>query len=178
MEHRGRVVARGEVLDLPRMRAETEARRQEIGEALERFAQTPSSTCARSASCWPARIELPRFTTDFRDRPAAGGRSRRRPPARPARAATPFIRDMHPVIVAVDGGAEAVLETGFVPDIIVGDMDSRGRGGAYWPRSQSSRSSSCTAIRRACPWATRLETLGLPFKLVPRPAPATEAWRC
>ena len=35
---RGEVLARGEVLDLERVLAETEARRQEAGEALERFA--------------------------------------------------------------------------------------------------------------------------------------------
>ncbi|GAB4273542.1 MAG: putative cytokinetic ring protein SteA [Coriobacteriia bacterium] len=36
----------------------------------------------------------------------------------------PYIREMKPVLVGVDGGADALLEAGFVPDIIVGDMDS------------------------------------------------------
>lgn len=36
----------------------------------------------------------------------------------------PYIREYKPVIVGVDGGADAVLETGFKPHIIVGDMDS------------------------------------------------------
>ncbi|MBT9259299.1 MAG: hypothetical protein KM310_06035 [Clostridiales bacterium] len=36
----------------------------------------------------------------------------------------PFIRYEKPVLLAVDGGADALLEQGYRPDIIVGDMDS------------------------------------------------------
>jgi uncharacterized membrane-anchored protein len=36
----------------------------------------------------------------------------------------PYIRDVRPVLVGVDGGADAIVEAGFEPDIIVGDMDS------------------------------------------------------
>jgi len=35
-----------------------------------------------------------------------------------------YIRDVKPVIIAVDGGADALAETGLHPDIILGDMDS------------------------------------------------------
>jgi len=31
---------------------------------------------------------------------------------------------MRPVLIGVDGGADAILEAGFKPDVIVGDMDS------------------------------------------------------
>jgi uncharacterized membrane-anchored protein len=36
----------------------------------------------------------------------------------------PYIREYRPVMLGVDGGADALLEAGYVPDIIVGDMDS------------------------------------------------------
>ncbi|MDK7764185.1 putative cytokinetic ring protein SteA, partial [Prevotella bivia] len=36
----------------------------------------------------------------------------------------PFIRDNRPIIVGVDGGADAVLDAGYRPDMIIGDMDS------------------------------------------------------
>ena len=36
----------------------------------------------------------------------------------------PYIREFRPVIIAVDGGADAVMEAGYRPDIIVGDFDS------------------------------------------------------
>ncbi|MCX7969150.1 MAG: putative cytokinetic ring protein SteA [Armatimonadetes bacterium] len=35
-----------------------------------------------------------------------------------------YIRDRRPVLIGVDGGADALLELGYKPDIIVGDMDS------------------------------------------------------
>ncbi|ARD41555.1 putative cytokinetic ring protein SteA [Actinomyces gaoshouyii] len=35
-----------------------------------------------------------------------------------------YIRDCKPVIIGVDGGADAVIEAGFKPTMIVGDMDS------------------------------------------------------
>jgi uncharacterized membrane-anchored protein len=36
----------------------------------------------------------------------------------------PYIREFKPVLIGVDGGADALVEAGYTPDIIVGDMDS------------------------------------------------------
>lgn len=36
----------------------------------------------------------------------------------------PYIREVRPVLLGVDGGADALLEAGYAPDVIVGDMDS------------------------------------------------------
>jgi uncharacterized membrane-anchored protein len=35
-----------------------------------------------------------------------------------------YIREYRPVLIGVDGGADALLEAGYRPDLIVGDMDS------------------------------------------------------
>ena len=35
-----------------------------------------------------------------------------------------YIRDYRPVLVGVDGGADALVEAGYRPDMIIGDMDS------------------------------------------------------
>jgi uncharacterized membrane-anchored protein len=35
-----------------------------------------------------------------------------------------YIRDYRPVLIGVDGGADALLEAGYQPDMIIGDMDS------------------------------------------------------
>lgn len=37
---------------------------------------------------------------------------------------TPYIREFHPVLIGVDGGADALIEAGYTPDMIIGDMDS------------------------------------------------------
>lgn len=36
----------------------------------------------------------------------------------------PYIREFRPILVGVDGGADAIIEAGYTPDMIIGDMDS------------------------------------------------------
>jgi uncharacterized membrane-anchored protein len=36
----------------------------------------------------------------------------------------PYIREFKPVLIGVDGGADALVEAGYTPDVIIGDMDS------------------------------------------------------
>jgi uncharacterized membrane-anchored protein len=36
----------------------------------------------------------------------------------------PYIREYRPVLIGVDGGADALIESGYTPHVIVGDMDS------------------------------------------------------
>lgn len=35
-----------------------------------------------------------------------------------------YIEEMKPLLVGVDGGADALVEAGYIPDLIIGDMDS------------------------------------------------------
>jgi uncharacterized membrane-anchored protein len=37
---------------------------------------------------------------------------------------TPYIHQINPVLIGVDGGADAILSSGFTPHLILGDMDS------------------------------------------------------
>jgi len=161
---RGRTLVRGQLLDLERVRAETEARKAEIGEALERFARNTIDHMREERELLAGRIALPRFATDFRDRPTlvvVRGVDHQRD----LRALKPFIRDKRPVIVAVDGGADALLEAGLKPDMIVGDMDSAGE--------QALRCGAELVVHSypdgRAPGSGRLERLGLAFKLVPAP---------
>jgi uncharacterized membrane-anchored protein len=161
---RSETLGRGEVLDLARVRADTEARRREVGEALERFASNTIEHMLEERELLTGRIALPRFQTDFRDRSTllvVRGVEHQRD----LRALRPFIRDKRPLIVAVDGGADAVLEAGLTPDMIVGDMDSAG---------VAALSCGAELVVHAypdgrAPGRERLEDLGLPFKLVPAP---------
>lgn len=70
-----------------------------------------------------------------------------------------YVRDVRPVIVAVDGGADICLEHGLVPDIIIGDFDS-----------VSDRALSCGAqlvvhayVGGEAPGAERLRAKDLPY---------------
>lgn len=39
-----------------------------------------------------------------------------------------YIREYHPVLVGIEGGADALLDAGYQPDLIVGDMDAVSEG--------------------------------------------------
>ena len=161
---RGELLARGEVLGIERVRAETEERRKEIGEALERFAHNTIEHMREERELLAGGIELPRFATDFRDRSTlvvVRGVEHQRD----LRALRPFIRDMRPVIVAVDGGAEALLDEGLTPDMIVGDMDSAGEAAL---RCGAELVVHSYPDGRA-PGQRRLQEMGVKFKLVPAP---------
>ncbi len=161
---KGRVLAEGDVLDEGRINAETELRRREMGEALERFAHNTIEHMREERELLTGRIQLPRFSTDFRDRSTlvvVRGADHQRD----LRALRPFIRDRRPLLVAVDGAAEALLQAGHTPDMIVGDMDSAGEDAL---RCGAELVVHSYPDGRA-PGRERLEQLGLAFKLVPAP---------
>jgi uncharacterized membrane-anchored protein len=68
-------------------------------------------------------IDLPELGTAMKDRHVLvvvrGYRYRE-----DLRALRPYIREYRPVLIAVDGGADALLEAGYQPHVIIGDMDS------------------------------------------------------
>ena len=166
--YRGQPLLSGVVLDVARVRAETEARRREIGDALERFAHNTIEHMREERELLAGRIDLPRFHTDFRDRSAlvvVRGVDHQRD----LRALRPFIRDTRPVLVAVDGGADALLEAGFTPHMIVGDMDSAGEQALLAARDGKTELVVHSYPDGRAPGRHRLEELDLHFKLVPAP---------
>ncbi len=83
------------------------------------------------------------------------------------RALRPYIREYRPVLLAVDGGADALLEAGYRPHLIIGDMDSV---------SDDALGSGAELVVHAypdgrAPGLARLKTLGL--DAVPLPAAGT-----
>lgn len=157
-------LAEGRVLeerDLERTLAEQQSR---VTEALEAFAENTMRFLREEGKLLAAGIPFPTLRTRFRDRHAlviARGPGFKRD----LRIVRPYIRDFKPVLVAVDGGADALLETGLVPDVIVGDMDSV---------TDAALRSGAELLVHAYPdgrepGAARLERLGLPFVSVAAP---------
>ena len=109
--------------------------------------RTRSSTSARRASCSPGKLELPRGADRVPRPPRADRRPRHRPTASDLRTLRAYIEDTRPVLVGVDGGADAILEEGFKPDMILGDMDSATRRGAHAAAPSSSSTPTPTAAR-------------------------------
>jgi uncharacterized membrane-anchored protein len=160
----GELLAEGHVLSAAELRAQTHRRGEQMGRALERFALNTIEHMHDERELFFAPLDLPRLETDFRDRPAlvvsrGGGY------LEDLRALEPYIRNERPIIVAVDGAVDGVLEAGIAPDMIVGDMDSA-----------SDRALACGAelvahayLDGRAPGRERLERLGLPHSVVPAP---------
>ena len=92
-------------------------------EALQEFADNTMRYLREEGRLLAEGIDFPALKTGFRDRHAlvvARGPGHKRD----LRIVRSYVRDFKPVLVAVDGGAEALLEEGWKPDVIVGDMDS------------------------------------------------------
>jgi uncharacterized membrane-anchored protein len=158
------VVARGEAQDPIVVQARNEERRREIGEALEAFAHNTVEHMVQERELLAGKLDLPQFATDFRDRPAlvvVRGVDHKRD----LKALRPYTRETKPLLIAVDGGADAIIEEGFKPDMIVGDMDSA---------SEAALRCGAELVVHAypdgrAPGRELLEQLGLPYKLVPAP---------
>lgn len=157
-------LASGRVLDRDDVAEATEKGRREIGQALEEFAENTVSYLRQENGLLAGTLEFPHLETNFRDRHAlivvrgAGHK-------RDLKALKPYIRDVKPVLVAVDGGADAILDAGLKPDMIVGDMDSA---------SDRALKSGAELVVHAytdgsAPGGQRVERLGLNCKEVPAP---------
>jgi uncharacterized membrane-anchored protein len=82
-----------------------------------------------------------------------------------------YIRDVRPVLVGVDGGADALLDAGYLPDLIVGDMDSvSDRALLLGLRRRRSRRPTELILHAysdgRAPGRDRLDALGVPYTTV------------
>ena len=119
----GDCLAVGRTLGADELAAAIAEQRGRVTEALEAFADNTLRYLREEGRLLSEGIDFPTLQTRFRDRHAlvvARGPGFKRD----LRIVKPYIRDFKPVLVAVDGGADALLEAGYKPDVIVGDMDS------------------------------------------------------
>jgi uncharacterized membrane-anchored protein len=119
----GTCVASGRMLSAQELEGALADQRSRVTEALEAFADNTMRYLREEGKLLSEGIQFPQLETRFRDRHAlvvARGPGYKRD----LRMIRPYIRDFKPVLIAVDGGADALREAGYRPDVIVGDMDS------------------------------------------------------
>lgn len=119
----GVVCARGTRLSVKSVEDKMEAAKAGLGEQLDKFARNTIEYLERERAILTDETWVPSVTTDIHGRHVlvvVRGYDFKDDLV----ALTPYIREFRPVLVGVDGGADAIMEVGFKPDIIVGDMDS------------------------------------------------------
>ncbi|MGI9032942.1 MAG: putative cytokinetic ring protein SteA [Acidimicrobiales bacterium] len=154
------VVASGTRHSLESLEAQLEAAKRSVSDELERFAENTLSYLAREHHLLTDSPVLPDLDTDIDGRHVlvvVRGRNYRDDLA----ALRSYIGEVRPVLIGVDGGADALLEAGHRPHLIIGDFDSVSDGtlrcGAQlvvhaYPGGDG-------------PGAARLEALGMPFTM-------------
>jgi uncharacterized membrane-anchored protein len=155
------VVAHGTVRSLTDLQGEVERARRHLGDELQRFARNTLSYLEQEGHLATDAPDLPPVHTSFEGRHAlivVRGHDYRDDLVALKRSG--YLREVRPVMVAVDGGADALLEVGFKPHVIIGDFDSV---------SPKALRSGAELIVHAypggrAPGAERLQAMGLPFE--------------
>jgi uncharacterized membrane-anchored protein len=158
----GTQLAAGRTLSAEELAGALAEQRSRVTEALEEFADNTMRYLRDEGRLLAEGIEFPPLETRFRDRQAlvvARGPGHKRD----LRIVRPYVREFKPVLIGVDGGADALVEAGHKPDVIVGDMDSV---------SDDVLRSGAEILVHAyangtVPAAERLDALGLSYQVVP-----------
>jgi uncharacterized membrane-anchored protein len=160
----GTLLAEGTVLDAASLEQALGEQQGRVAHALEAFAENTLLHLREEAGALSEGIELPTLRTRFRDRHVlvvARGPGYKSD----LRMVRPYIREFRPVLVAVDGGADALRDAGFRADVIIGDFDSV---------SDTALRSGAELVVHAysgggAPGAERLRLAGLSFHTVSAP---------
>ncbi len=119
----GDIIAEGVVQTAQTIQEDREAARAGMSTQLKAFATNTMEYVEREQDLILDGIGMPDVTTSFTGRHALivvrGYRYKD-----DLQALRTYIREYRPVLIGVDGGADALIEAGYKPDMIVGDMDS------------------------------------------------------
>ncbi len=116
-------IAQGVVLTLDHANELVERARTNLETVLAEFAENTLSYVTQERSLLLDPANLPEVKTAINNRHAlvvVRGESYKQDLA----IIRTYIRDVRPVLIGVDGGADALIELGLKPDLIIGDMDS------------------------------------------------------
>jgi uncharacterized membrane-anchored protein len=117
------IVAKGMLLDGEELERQLASARSRLGEELEAFARNTVDYLVRERELFLEGAGVPATRTTIEGRHAlvvVRGYDYKQD----LQTLRGYIGEVKPVLIGVDGGADALIEEGFRPDIIIGDMDS------------------------------------------------------
>ena len=119
----GQLIGQGEVMDKSVVEQKTKIAYENMSVELDRFIDNTIEYAKREKGFILGETEIPKMATDYKDRHVlvvVRGQDYKEDLA----TIRSYIEEMKPILVGVDGGADALIECGYDPDVIVGDMDS------------------------------------------------------
>jgi uncharacterized membrane-anchored protein len=162
----GQVVGTGVRQDLDKVDAAIESSKSNMGPELERFAQNTVTYMRQELELLTGDLEVPDTRVPLKDRHVlivVRGIDYKED-LRLLRQSG-YLNEVKPVLVGVDGGADALLEIGEKPDLIIGDFDSVSEGAL---RCGAELMVHGFTDGRA-PGAKRLDDLDLPYTVFSAP---------
>jgi uncharacterized membrane-anchored protein len=158
------VIAKGVLLTEGALARAMEDATAGVPTQIDAFAANTLEFLQRERGLLTHGVDLPELATSMKDRHVLvvvrGYRYRE-----DLRALRAYIREYRPVLLAVDGGADALLDAGYRPHVIIGDMDSV---------SDEALAAGAELVVHAypdgrAPGMTRLKGLGLDAAKLPAP---------
>lgn len=119
----GELVGEGVILTPERIKAATEEAKKNLNHELDKFIQNTLEYALREKDLVLGELKLPPLRTTMDKKQVlvvVRGQNYRED----LRIILPYIREVKPVLIGVDGGADALTEFGLKPHLIIGDMDS------------------------------------------------------
>lgn len=144
--------------------------RSRVSQALAAFAENTLRHLREETALLAEDVQMPQLRTRFRDRHVLVV-ARSPDTKRDLSIVGPYVGDFKPVLVGVDGGADALVAAGYRPDVILGDMDSV---------SDTTLLSGAELVVHAypdgrAPGRERLDRLGLSSTVLPTPGISEDA---
>lgn len=119
----GTLLGEGEYLELQSVNKRLRDIRKNLSTELDKFLHNTLEYAQIEKDLILGTLNLPDISTKFEGKPVlvvVRGQNYRED----LTIIKSYIDNVNPVLVGVDGGADALLEFGYLPDVIIGDMDS------------------------------------------------------
>ena len=123
LSHHGTVLAEGTLYTTDVLEEQLEYVREGLAEQIEAFADNTMTYLREEKELLLQGVGIPEVTTEIEGRHVlivVRGYDYRSD----LDALRPYISEYRPLLMGVDGGADALIEAGYKPDMIIGDMDS------------------------------------------------------
>ncbi|EEA85219.1 putative thiamine diphosphokinase [Peptacetobacter hiranonis DSM 13275] len=117
------LIGEGDVLTREKVAVQIKLAYDNLGEELDRFIDNTIEYAKKEKGFILGEVEIPKVKTIYQGKQVlivVRGQDYKEDLA----TMISYIEEVKPILVGVDGGADALMEFGYKPDVVVGDMDS------------------------------------------------------
>lgn len=121
--YKGEIISNCQLLNDERISSLLDIGYDNLEKELDKFIENTLEYAKKEKGLVTGKVPIPKVKTKIRNRHVlvvVRGKDYKRD----LQAIQSYINEVNPVMIGVDGGGDALLEFGYTPDIVIGDMDS------------------------------------------------------